>query len=141
MQSINVKLHSIIDVITNSSTELFITADKYAKETVIEFINEILKTAGSDKQCEDLFEVSLIRCMDNDEIEERIEDEFDSYREDIFYSNLSDEALKEKIKENILADIDEEYDPTIISIIPKEGTNPKLTQCINTLFVAEEFMR
>ncbi len=57
---IRIPVHSIIDVITNSSTEIYTYAKDSAKEFAYEALNEILKIAGSDKKAEDLFDVSIV---------------------------------------------------------------------------------
>lgn len=54
---LKLKLHSVIDLITNSSTEIFACADEDSAKTIKEFINAILKQAGSDKTSDDLFTV------------------------------------------------------------------------------------
>ena len=60
MDSLKISLHSFIDVITNSSTSIYVMADKESVKTVKELINQILKKWGSDKKCDDLFEVNLV---------------------------------------------------------------------------------
>jgi hypothetical protein len=55
MKAIKVNVHSIIDVITNSSTEIFSGAKSQATEVAKELINKILSEGGSDKTADDLF--------------------------------------------------------------------------------------
>ena len=52
-----IKIKSITDVITNSSTEVYTFVDEYGKENLKKFITGILKASGSDKTCDDLFEI------------------------------------------------------------------------------------
>jgi hypothetical protein len=54
------KIHSIIDVITNSSTEIFTFANNDAVEKAYEMLNEILKISNSDKKAEDLFNIRIV---------------------------------------------------------------------------------
>ena len=52
-----IKIKSITDVITNSSTEVFTFADEDSVEKLKRFIDSVLYIAGSDKTCDDLFEI------------------------------------------------------------------------------------
>jgi hypothetical protein len=62
---IKLKLHSIIDVITNSSTEIYTFMNSNAKEQGYELLNEILQVAlGRDTEikAEDLFDIIIEPC-------------------------------------------------------------------------------
>lgn len=59
MKSIFIPIHSFVDLITNSSSETYISADASTVNTVKAMITHILKGGGSDKTADDLFEVSL----------------------------------------------------------------------------------
>ena len=52
-------IHSIIDLVTNSSTEIYVTCHTKTVETIKEFVNGILKSVNSDKTADDLFDMSL----------------------------------------------------------------------------------
>jgi hypothetical protein len=56
---IKIPIHSVIDVITNSSTEIFTFAKNNAVELCHEAINEILKVSRSEKKSEELFDVYI----------------------------------------------------------------------------------
>jgi hypothetical protein len=58
MEQVNIKLHSITDLITNSSTTIYTYSDE-SDAACIEMIDEILKSLGSDKTCKDMFRVSV----------------------------------------------------------------------------------
>jgi len=60
MKAYKISFHSFIDVITNSSTEVYIKAHDKAKETVIEVMDKILKQAGVDKKTEDVYEIKIV---------------------------------------------------------------------------------
>jgi hypothetical protein len=77
MKPIKVCIHSVIDIITNSSTEIFVGTHKNTIPLFKEFINQLLKDAGSDQTCEDIYDVELKynKYEYNDLIEELIEDE------------------------------------------------------------------
>ncbi len=55
MKEIKVSIHSFIDVITNSSTEIYISTTSGAESRMYELINAFLKEAGSEKTAEDLY--------------------------------------------------------------------------------------
>ena len=58
------KIKSIIDVITNSSTEVFIYYNKDLNNKVISFIDNLLQEIGSNFKCKDLFEVKMLPSKD-----------------------------------------------------------------------------
>ena len=60
VKTFKINIHSIIDVITNSSTEIFVTAKADSERYTKELIDLILKEGGSDKSCDDLFVVNYI---------------------------------------------------------------------------------
>lgn len=63
------KILSISDVITNSSSEVFTYYTESSIKEVKRLIDAILKAGGSDKTCDDLFEINLtfdedrVRCI------------------------------------------------------------------------------
>jgi hypothetical protein len=54
-------IHSIIDVITNSSTEIYTSVDNSSINGAHAMINEILKVAGSEFKSKDLFDIQIIK--------------------------------------------------------------------------------
>lgn len=54
-----IKIHSFIDLITNSSTEIYIQASEKTIQSVTEIINNILEMGGSNLRAQDLFIISL----------------------------------------------------------------------------------
>jgi hypothetical protein len=64
MEHIRIPIHSFIDVITNSSTEIFINTKGDTENAMHEFINKILKQSGSEKKSRDLFEIVIIKSDD-----------------------------------------------------------------------------
>lgn len=68
-----INIHSFVDVITNSSTTIFVTMNGGAIKGMHSVIDEILKVAKSDKKSEDLFDISIDRDWD-DIIESWFED-------------------------------------------------------------------
>lgn len=53
-------IQSITDIITNSSTEVFIRVKETAINTVKELINDLLKISGSTLQADDLFTIEIL---------------------------------------------------------------------------------
>lgn len=54
-----IKIHSFVDLITNSSTEIYVEADESTITTIKELINNLLKLGGSKLTADELFEFSL----------------------------------------------------------------------------------
>jgi len=63
-----IAVHSTIDLITNSSTEIFMYSGS-SKGILEEMINEIFKAFGIDKTCDDVFS-SVVLCEDCNPYEE-----------------------------------------------------------------------
>lgn len=56
---VRLPVHSIIEAITNSSTEIFTSCYRNAHDRVYEMLNEFLKLAKVDGKAEDMFNVTL----------------------------------------------------------------------------------
>lgn len=56
-----IPIHSLIDLITNSSSEVFVTSDRETLSKLRSMIDAILVAGSSTKKCEDLFKLSLRR--------------------------------------------------------------------------------
>ena len=67
------RVHSTVQLITNSSSCTFATADEGSVKAVKKFVDEVLKLAKSNKTAEDILDVTLV--VDNqdavDEYDER----------------------------------------------------------------------
>jgi Na+/phosphate symporter len=101
------KMHSIIDVITNSSTEIYTFTSEESIKDAYNLLNEIIKISGSDKKAEDLFIITreyddLCKIADiiNDNIEKVEEQELKDLlsKEEAYYEN---EELMKYLKENL----------------------------------------
>lgn len=55
-----INIQSITDIVTNSSTEVFIRINETAINTVKELINNLLKISGSTLQADDLFTIEIL---------------------------------------------------------------------------------
>lgn len=56
---LEVPIHSFIDVITNSSTEMFVTASGRSVDMIKEMVQSIITLSGSDKKVDELFDIEL----------------------------------------------------------------------------------
>ena len=81
MKTLKLKVHSVVSLITNSSTELYTFYDGCI-EPLKELIDEFLKLSGVDKKCDDLFVINVF-LNDFDDYGEFIPDDVDSLIDDI----------------------------------------------------------
>lgn len=58
--SIILPIHSFVDLITNSSSEVFMTATEKTVKTVKSLVDNILQAGGSTLKADDLFEFATI---------------------------------------------------------------------------------
>jgi hypothetical protein len=77
MKKITLYVHSFVDLITNSSTEIYIAATESTIEGIKNIINNILSLGGSKFTADDLFEFSL---------PEKTEEDEDSWGDDYYQS-------------------------------------------------------
>lgn len=55
MERFNLKVQSVSDIITNSSTEVFMVYDENSMNNIKDLVNAILSLSGSNKTFDDLF--------------------------------------------------------------------------------------
>ena len=55
----NIPMHSFVDLITNSSTEVYIEATEHTIKSVAALVDNILALGGSKLTCDDLFTIEL----------------------------------------------------------------------------------
>ena len=108
LKQITLKIHSFIDIITNSSTEIYVQASDSTIKSIKSLVNSLLAIGGSSLKCDDIFIMKLV--SDRDEYEdEEDEDEDSGYDED--YSDISVsvnpiiEGNDAKIASKILSDL------------------------------------
>ena len=65
MKTLKFKIHSFIDLITNSSTEIFADYSN-SVEPLKEMINEMFKICGIEKTCDDVLVIELDNEYDNE---------------------------------------------------------------------------
>ena len=61
MKTLQIPVHSFVDLITNSSSEVFVCADRKTIEVFERAIDEVLRASGSNLKCSDAFEIYLSR--------------------------------------------------------------------------------
>ena len=54
------KLHSMVDIITNSSSTTYVFSDGDSIVKMKEFINEVIKITGAEGNVEDYFDIGLV---------------------------------------------------------------------------------
>lgn len=59
MEKITIKIHSFIDIITNSSTEIFVKASNNTIKSIKELVNSLLAIAKSEMKFDDIFTIEL----------------------------------------------------------------------------------
>ncbi len=91
MKEVKIRIHSFIDVITNSSTEIYVRADESTVGAVKELVDVLLAAAGSDKKADDLFDFKLVRDVEDEEA-----DEYDYY--DIQLLVTAKDGLHESVR-------------------------------------------
>ena len=111
MERFNLKVQTVSDIITNSSSEVFMVYDDNCINNIKELVNAILAINNTDVTFDDLFECKI--SFD----EERL---LDNYPE---YSNLTEEELLRKAQKHD----DDDYDswPYVngVSITAKKNNN------------------
>ena len=59
MKKFILPVHSIVDLITNSSSEVYVVSDRSTIDAVRKLVNAVLQAGGSTKTCDDLVKLSL----------------------------------------------------------------------------------
>ena len=128
METIKLKIHSTVDIITNSSTTIF----TYQDGSVVplkELIDEILKLSGSDQKADDCFFFETFLDDDGYYCEnENCPFTFDDWsKNEEYLESLKLQILKGEIEKPNwmkIAEEDSNYDgyqyPTTLEILPKD---------------------
>lgn len=87
-------LHSFVDLITNSSTEIYIEASEKTIETLKELINNLLTMGGSKLTCDDLFTIEI----DKHEFKDRYDEDYDVWNKADYHDGYYDVSLLVKCK-------------------------------------------
>ena len=132
MDNILVSVHSVVDIITNSSTTIYTGATDGAVELVTTIINETLRQAGSDKRADDLYEIKVVKEPDDDTDDW---EEYGSLRRE-FAKNASGKVLElgEIYGCGDISVTAESY----LSITPKGSDGNDLAYLFSKIFFVEE---
>lgn len=67
MTHVILRVHSFVDIITNSSSEIFVEANENTIKNVKTLVDSLLTLAGSSQKSDDLFEFELVNRNEEDE--------------------------------------------------------------------------
>ncbi len=104
---IEFKVHSFIDVITNSSSEIYVINKNKIKENIEDIIESLTFLANTDVDYRDIFEISISNEFDGVKVHSKYEDYEDDEDPNEFYKN--NKELAEKIVRGLKAIFDLEY--------------------------------
>ena len=79
--SYSFKIHSFIDLISNSSSEIFVVASEKTVNSVKEIVNNILAIGKSEYTCDDLFTVEIDEARFRKDSDDYERDENKTYKE------------------------------------------------------------
>jgi hypothetical protein len=97
-----ISIHSIIDVITNSSTELFIIDESKTLDMIKEVISNLITAQNINSEKYDL--QSIYSCL-------RYEEDIESYLKDVYKDWFPGETVTTNIKSGYLLIIDDSMIP------------------------------
>jgi hypothetical protein len=123
MHSITFPIHSFVDLITNSSSEIYVSATESTLTAVEAVINSILKSQGIDKTASQLFNIKLTYSVKEYEKTGNGWKEFDT-----------EEARTKWMEENEVDDCDE-YTTQIETVViePKDKSDKGLQKVADAL--------
>lgn len=97
MEKLTIRTHSVVDVITNSSTVIYSQADDGTISSVKDLINALLKIGGSELTADDLFNFELDSEGEN----------YDGYQDVALVVTVKIDNEYAKIAANILNKLDD----------------------------------
>jgi hypothetical protein len=121
--TIRIPVHSFVDLITNSSSEIYVSATSGTIEALKSVINTLLKSQGIEKKADELFNIKLVYAVKEYEKTNGDWKEFDT----------EDERSK-WMKENELEEYDE-YTTLVENLViePKDKKNKDLRKVADAL--------
>jgi hypothetical protein len=132
MKSLFIPIHSFVDVITNSSSEIFISADEGTVKAVKELINNLLKGVGSTQTADDLFDIVVGIDIDNPETYE--ERKISGKGWEIRVPLDSPEGKEQEEENERIQGNGDGYGKDLgIIVTPKDGTNENIVLAAKTL--------
>ena len=97
---ISIKIHSFVDLITNSSSEIFVQANDKTIESIKEIVNNLLGIANSELKFDDLFTAHL-QVMDYDSYEYIKESEVTEEHKTENYDGYSESQVTVEVKSGV----------------------------------------
>jgi hypothetical protein len=158
-KEIRIKVHSFCDLITNSSTTIFVSTHGESIKLLKEFVDYLLKNAGSPFKAKDLFDfkieinddylVGLYDELEDSEIPTDLRNKIEllsNSKEKGFYKNIEKlkiDYIREKVNNNEIEvrDNDESNQrEDDLVIIPKNNTEDvkNVTKAVRAMFEIEE---
>jgi len=98
-----IKLETLLDIVTNSSSVTYVIAVKSGVEKIKELVNELAKSFGADKSFDDLFDIKIMYewydyNTDEDVVKDSLDDFADEYGDNHYTSSFVVTAKDEKDK-------------------------------------------
>lgn len=137
--------HSLINVITNSSTEIFQTVSGNGVSNLYEILNEVLKSVGSDQKAEDIFEIGVEEDIDIDSYCDYADDDEAFNEKYPEYARLEtwrarEDFIKDKLSEIDMSGFDSNVSSAFTVKMKDTGEpNKIIEQKLNNLFDADEY--
>ena len=95
MKTIKIPVHSLIDIITNSSTEIYVTSESSVEPAKL-LLQELLNLEHSNKTVDEVFTISVSVDMEN--LADVLSDQMEEYDEDTYKElGLEDKGWRESI--------------------------------------------
>lgn len=139
MTTINIPVHSIIDIITNSSSEIYTWANENAVETTSEMIKEMMISMGVEGEVSDYFDIELIIDSEWESNMRRIAKEMIGCGEEIDLEDLEEHITSGGYLHEELLCWDGTYEKgTRIKVTSKNGTSIDLQQMFSNIFTSKD---
>jgi hypothetical protein len=130
------RIHSIVGIITNSSTIIYSILSDSAVKSFKKVVDEILKQAGSDKTCDDVFNVAV---TDRAEWLKSVKYDWNNWtdhEEKTTYNNSFDE-YKAARRQKILDDYDSYDETKDLLVLDKKGNPVDIVKFMNNIYYQE----
>lgn len=93
MKTLKIKIHSFINLITNSSTEMYMDFS-YSLNPIKDLLNKILELSGTNKTCDEVFDIELTEQTEDDPAELIINAKDEEYDELVYRINKFLESIE-----------------------------------------------
>ena len=137
MDKFIIRPHSIVDIITNSSTVIYTGVTDNAVEAVKGIINDVLQSVGSDKTADDLYDIDVVSL---DELEKLDEGAYESKEE---YWRAYDN-LQHDIETNLTKQVEVDFVDSSshvganIVVTSKIGSGKEISDLLAKIFLVRE---